>query len=342
MGTLGCCGKDNNLIQDPKTQITFISDIKSEKSDIGTNDDKKDNKLFCCPKKLKSNYKQIKQNFENSMKNQAEFITEKEFEEIIEKVNDYLIDIDFPKEIEETDEQNSFIPPPVKFNNGDIYKGSWNINNQRHGFGINVNPDGLIYKGLWDKDKVGNYGLFLEKTGNYVKGELKDGKLEGKGEIEIKGKYKYTGDFKNDLPNGKGTLKDYEKCFEYKGDIVNGIKEGKGTLEFIDGTKYEGDFKNDVYDGIGVLTLKDGKKYEGEFKEGKIKGKGKFIWEDGKIYEGEYDNFMKNGNGKFIWNENKYYDGQWVNNKQHGKGLIYYDGKEIEGMFRYGKIIKEK
>ena len=83
------------------------------------------------------------------------------------------------------------------------------------------------------------------------------------------------------------------------------------------------------------------KKYEGEFKDGKIKGKGRFIWEDGKIYEGEYNNFMKNGNGKFIWNENKYYDGQWVNNKQHGKGVIYYDGKEIEGMFRYGKIIKE-
>ena len=123
MGTLGCCGKDNNLIQDPKTQITFISDIKSEKSDIGTNDDKKDNKLFCCPKKLKSNYKQIKQNFENSMKNQAEFITEKEFEEIIEKANDYLIDIDFPKEIEETDEQNSFFASPLKFNNGVYIKG---------------------------------------------------------------------------------------------------------------------------------------------------------------------------------------------------------------------------
>ena len=50
---------------------------------------------------------------------------------------------------------------------------------------------------------------------------------------------------------------------------------------------------------------------------------------------------MKNGKGKFFWNDNKYYDGQWVNNRQHGKGLIYYDGKEVEGIFRFGKIIKE-
>ena len=260
MGILGCCGKENNQIQDFKTQITFISENKSEKSDIGTFDEKKENNIFYFPTKLKSNYKQIKQNFENSMKNQAEFITDKDFEEILEKTNDYLIDIDFPKEIEETQEQNSFIPPPIKFNNGQIYKGSWNIKNQRHGFGINISPDGLIYKGLWNNDKIGNYGLFLEKTGNYVKGELKDGKLEGKGEMEIKGKFKYIGDFKNDKPNGKGILKDDEKGFEYNGEIVNGIKEGKGSLKFIDGIKYEGDFKNDVYDGIGVLEFKDGKK----------------------------------------------------------------------------------
>ena len=86
------------------------------------------------------------------------------------------------------------------------------------------------------------------------------------------------------------------------------------------------------------MKFKDGKQYEGEFVDGKVEGTGKFIWEDGKIYEGEYDNFMKNG--KFFWNDNKYYDGQWVNNRQHGKGLIYCDGQEIEGIFRFGKIIK--
>ena len=344
MGVVNCLEKENKQ-KENNNQIIFINDNqseksdKSDKSDLGTNDEKV-NKLLYASNIQKSHFKKIKCNFKNSMKNQAEFIDDKSFEDILERTE--INKIDFPNEIENTKEQNSFIAPPIKFSNGQIYKGSWNINNQRHGFGININPDGLIYKGLWNNDKIGHYGLFLESNGNYLKGELKDGKLEGKGEMEIKGKYKYIGDFKHDLPNGKGYLEDYVNKYTYDGDIVDGIKDGKGILEYIDNTKYEGDFKEDLYDGEGILKFNDGKIYEGEFKGGKIKGAGKFKWQDGKIYEGEYNNNMKNGNGKFFWNENKYYDGQWVNNKQHGRGKIYYNGEEIEGIFRFGKIIKEK
>ena len=157
--------------------------------------------------------------------------------------------------------------------------------------------------------------------------------------MEIKGKYKYTGEFSDDLPNGKGVFVDYENGYKYTGEMLNGKKEGKGVLEYQDGVVYEGDFKDDVFNGIGTLKLSTGRKYEGEFRDGKIKGKGKFVWEDGKIYEGEYNNCMKNGFGKYYWNKDKYYEGQWLNNRQHGKGTIYFDGKEIEGIFRFGKII---
>ena len=54
---------------------------------------------------------------------------------------------------------------------------------------------------------MSDYGLFLEKNGNYYKGNLKEGKLEGKGEMEIKGKYKYIGDFRNDSPMVKDIWK---------------------------------------------------------------------------------------------------------------------------------------
>jgi hypothetical protein len=342
MGATGCCITENRF--EVNTQLTLKNELQSdrnnEKSDEGTNDEKNNNKLYSTPNIDKNNYDKIKINLKNSLKNQMEFISDKEFEEIIEQTNKDINKIDFPNEIENNKEQNIFIAPPVKFINGEIYKGSWNTNNQRHGFGININPNGLIYKGLWEQGNIGKYGLFLEENGNYFKGELKNQKFEGKGEMEIKGKYKYVGDFSDDLPNGKGTLEDYEKGFKYDGDMINGIKEGKGILKYTDGTIYNGDFKSDLFNGYGVLKFKDGKHYEGEFVDGKVKGKGKFIWEDGKIYEGEYDNFMKNGNGKFFWNDNKYYDGQWVNNRQHGKGLIYCDGQEIEGIFRFGKIIK--
>jgi len=323
MGVLNCCGSKNNEINN---QMIFQTDFQS---DLITNDEKQNN-----------NYKKIEENFKNTIKDQAEFISDKSFEEALGENLEYLNNIDFPKEIENKKEEDNIILQPIKFSNNEIYKGSWNANKQRHGFGININTDGIIYKGLWDKDNIGNYGLFLYENGNYYKGELKQGKLDGKCEMEIKGKYKYVGDFSSDLPNGKGCLEDYENGFKYNGDMVNGVKEGKGILEYNDGVIYEGDFKNDLFNGFGVLKFKSGKQFEGEFVDGKIKGKGKFIWEDGKVYEGDYDNFMKNGFGKFSWSKDKYYEGQWLNNRQHGKGTLYYEGKEIEGLFRFGKIIK--
>ena len=61
----------------------------------------------------------------------------------------------------------------------------------------------------------------MERTGDYYIGELKDGKFEGKGELEIIGISKYKGEFKNDLMNGKGILNDYEKRQNLINEIVN-------------------------------------------------------------------------------------------------------------------------
>ena len=155
MGTVNCFGKSNQK-KEIDNQIILINDNQSDKSDIGTNCEK-DNRLQYAPNIQRIDFKKIKSNFENSMKNQAEFITDKSFEEILEKTN--INKIDFPNEIENKNEYNSFIAPPLRFNNGQIYKGSWNIKNQRNGFGISINPNGLIYKGLWANDKIGNYGL---------------------------------------------------------------------------------------------------------------------------------------------------------------------------------------
>ena len=280
--------------------------------------------------------------FIHTIKEQSEIISETDFDNILSKDFAKLNRIIYPEEHNLTPIKNVFEGPPIKYTTGEIYKGCWNYcNNKRHGFGISISSDGnTLYKGEWDSDKVGEFGLFLEKNGNYYLGQLNQGKFEGKGELEIEGVSKYKGEFKKDLPNGKGFFEDYGNFYKYNGDWENGLKHGKGILEFSDGTKYEGEFKNDLYDGIGVIKFRNGNKYEGEFCEGNIKGKGKFIWNEGFKYDGEYDDFMKNGFGKFFWNDNKYYEGQWLNNKQHGKGTIFYEGDEINGIFRFGKIIK--
>ena len=336
MGVTNCCSSKNN--SDGINQVNFVNGniILSEEQ---INNEKEKEYFFSNLEN--KHFQKIKQNFENIVKYHGDFIVNRKIDEIIDEANPYVKEIDLPENIVKMEEPNCFFAPAIRFNTGEIYKGSWNSSNQRHGYGISISPDGDVYKGLWDEDKIGNYGLFVDMDGNYYKGELNDGISDGTGEIVVKNKYKYKGTFKDDLPNGKGCLENYEDNSKYNGEILNGKKEGKGILEYKDGTIYDGDFKNDQYDGLGVLKFPDGSKYEGEFQNGKIQGKGKFTWGDGKVYDGEYEDFMKKGFGKFYWNEDKYYEGQWLNNKQHGKGIIHYNGKEINGTFRFGKIIKE-
>jgi hypothetical protein len=284
-------------------------------------------------------------NLIRTIKEQAEIISEDDFETILQSNFPNLNRIVYPEGNSPSSfpQKNIFFFDPIKFPSGEIYKGSWDSNKKRQGFGISISADGnTLYKGNWESDKIGDFGLFLEKNGNYYLGQIKEGKFEGKGELKIEGISKYNGEFKNDLPEGKGIFEDYENNYKYDGDWSLGKKNGRGVLEFTDGTKYEGDFKNDLYDGNGIIKFNNGNVYEGEFVEGNIKGKGKFVWNDGKKYDGDYEDFMKNGFGKFFWKEKKYYEGQWLNNKQHGQGKIVNDGSEIEGTFRFGKIIKGK
>jgi len=331
---MGNCCAHGNIFWESNKEFLYQNEITNLASEG------KGSKLYN-PNKYDSNKYS---NFIRTIKEQAEIISETDFENIVITQFSNLNHIIYPEEYTLSPSKDIFVLPPIKFSSGEIFKGSWDsTNNKRHGFGISISSDGnTLYKGNWDTDKIGDFGLFLEKNGNYYIGQIKDGKFEGNGELNIEGISSYKGEFKNDLPDGKGIFEDFENYYKYDGEWSMGKKAGRGILEFTDGTKYEGDFKNDLYDGNGIITFNNGNIYEGEFVEGSIKGKGKFIWNDGKRYDGDYEDFMKNGTGKFFWNEQKYYEGQWLNNKQHGQGTIHNEGNEIEGIFRFGKIIKGK
>ena len=333
---MGNCCAQGNLIGDLQSQFLFHNETTNGASE------EKDSKLYSSnPNKYNSNKYS---NFIRIIKDQAEIISETDLENILQSQFPNINRLIYPEGSTSPPSKNIFEVPPIKFPSGEIYKGNWDsTNNKRKGFGLSISSDGnTLFKGNWENDKIGDFGLFLEKNGNYYLGQIKEGKFEGNGELNIEGISKYKGEFKNDLPEGKGTFEDFENYYKYEGEWNMGKKSGRGILEFSDGTKYEGDFKNDLYDGNGIITFNNGNIYEGEFVEGSIKGKGKFIWNDGKKYDGDYDDFMKNGSGKFYWNDKKYYEGQWLNNKQHGQGTIHNEGNEIEGIFRFGKIIKGK
>ena len=288
-----------------------------------------------------------KNSIELKLQEKGEILKNLQITEILSIKNYFANEINIPKEIINNNNntlisQISIQEPLIKFPNEEMYEGGWNILSQRHGFGISINKENNVYKGLWENDNFGSYGAFVEKNGNYYIGQLENGKAKGKGEMFIKDKMKYKGDFYEDLPCGKGVLENYCDGSLYEGQILKGAKNGYGEMKFKNGIEYKGEFIDDKFNGKGKIIFPNGREYVGEFKNNKIDGKGIFNWEDGKKYEGKYIDNIKQGFGKMSWNENKYYEGEWYNNKPHGNGIFFLNGKILKGKFRFGKIISEK
>lgn len=292
---------------------------------------------------LKDKEKSCQQLFETKITQYGSFVSETEMQA---SINPIIIEID--KQLTETTNlpkniyTHTFSILPIKFKDGNIYSGNWNYNGKKEGFGINIRPDGSLYKGYWENDHITRYGTYIDVQGNYYQGELKNGVACGSGVLYMKEKFKYTGNFDNDVQNGIGKEENYEDNTIYEGEYKDGIKEGVGKLAFPDGSYYEGEFKGGEMNGKGTLKFPDNREYKGEFKDGKMDGKGVFKWENGNMYKGDYLNGQKHGYGTFYWDADQYYEGHWFNNKQHGEGLYYLNGKTLKGQFRYGKIIMKK
>ena len=249
-------------------------------------------------------------------------------------------DIEFPPDIltQNIGKNSGLKHEEINYSNGDTYQGTLNKNNKKEGYGTYTNKNGFKYKAIWKDDKITDYGIFIDPKGNYIKGTIVNGEINN-GEMLIKNKFKYIGDVVNNIPNNKGIIYNFSGKYIYDGDFINGVMEGDGIIKYSDGTYYEGQFRNDKYQGKGKILFKNGGSYEGDFNNNLIHGKGKYIYPGGKIYEGDFQNGMKHGFGKISWSENKYFEGFWINNRQHGEGKYYLNGKTLNAIFRYGKLI---
>ena len=249
-------------------------------------------------------------------------------------------DLEFPPDIltQNIGKNSGLKREEITYDNGDTYQGTLNKNNKKEGYGTYTTKNGVKYKAIWKDDKIIDYGIFIDKDGNYIKGTISNGEIN-KGELLFKNKFKYIGDFNNNIPNNKGIIYNFSEKYIYEGDFVDGIMEGNGIIKYPDGTWYEGQFKNDKYEGKGKIMFKNGGSYEGDFKNNLMNGKGKYIYPDGKIFEGDFQNGIKHGFGKISWSENKYFEGFWINNRQHGEGKYYLNGRTLKAVFRYGKLI---
>lgn len=90
-------------------------------------------------------------------------------------------------------------------------------------------------------------------------------------------KQKYTGQWKDGLPNGLGICIWYDLTKQsrglrnrYIGQWKNGMREGYGKFFYTNGTSYEGFWRNNQKTGFGIFTFQNGEVYIGKFYEDKM------------------------------------------------------------------------
>jgi len=138
-----------------------------------------------------------------------------------------------------------------------IYSGSWK-NNKQHGKGIQINPNKDIWIGEWQDGKFISYPAKCDDSSKiwndcYGTTAWEDGTA-------------YTGEFKNDIPDGLGFV--IHPSGNKKGGEVKEWQEGFGFEIKVDGEMHLGEFKNNLLNGYGAIIFNDGTIKVGEFKEG--------------------------------------------------------------------------
>lgn len=174
------------------------------------------------------------------------------------------------------------------------FRGSVDGRGQRHGSGVCVYADGIVYEGEFSKNKREGHGTVIFPNGERYVGEFHQDKIEQQGSW-----YYLSGD-------------------RYEGEFRNGMRTGFGKMFFADGNVYQGEWKDNKPDGRGVAQYSDGLMYEGEFQCGWRHGKGKVSNGEGGFYEGGWRADEKHGDGCVHFPTDTCYCGKWQNGVRKG------------------------
>ncbi len=194
--------------------------------------------------------------------------------------------------------------------------------------------------------------------GGVYRGTVKDGVLQGEGEIHWAHGGYYRGEFKEGVFSGRGHLKMADGS-EYFGQFGRGEFSGQGELRYANGDTYIGSFKRGSFNGQGRYVQKDSV-YSGEFVDDELRGEGEHTVSGELVYKGGFRNWLYHGAGQFFsagqsWKgafvdgqlsgdgehndgDGERYVGAFLNWRYQGNGILYYAGGDrYEGEFRQGQ-----
>ncbi len=207
-----------------------------------------------------------------------------------------------------------------------LYVGEYNKDQELHGLGAVIRPDGWTYN-FWKNNEIveNNEEQSAINKINYSPCKGQD-RSEWSDCTVLK-----------ELFSDKSVSKKYAGYFQF--DEVTEIYSGELS-------KYrytENEVKIPVYKGKGIVeTYFDGKLsliYFGEFEKGLRSGFGtEYYVENNSVYVGQFRNNNFNGHGTYIQKDEKYV-GNFYDNYYHGSGALFTKDKRNISAFEWGESL---
>jgi hypothetical protein len=152
---------------------------------------------------------------------------------------------------------------------------------------------------VWDPHPQLNLDFVWEPAAGAGPGLSADGTVSGRGKLvwRVRGSASYDpktiystykGELRDGRPNGRGRL-EIRSGEMFEGEWKDGRLNGRGVHVDTAGNRHEGTFSDGVPNGEGRYLARTGEIFEGTFKDGLRQGKGKTRLAGGTAYESEWD-----------------------------------------------------
>jgi hypothetical protein len=151
---------------------------------------------------------------------------------------------------------------------GSKYEGQFS-KGKIHGWGTFYYTSGDKYVGTFKENVANGKGTIFHADGTQTTGEWKDGEYIGSSMIES-GRI---GCISGNCVNGKGTYIYKDGEAKYVGEFKDEEPNGEGSVFYANGERYVGQWSNGSFNGKGTLYLKDGTEASGYWSDGEYLGK---------------------------------------------------------------------
>ena len=180
----------------------------------------------------------------------------------------------------------------------------------------------------------------VSEKGSRYSGEIKSGKIHGKGELNLNDGARYAGEFKEGFFDGLGIFYLPSGNY-YEGNYKNGKRDGRGIFYSKDRMPLKDGLWTDNYLIEGTI-IRNGDTLIGSFLKENPHGKLKRINVKGIVdAEGTWENGQLTY-GWYLDSSNRKYEGEMKEGQLHGKGILYATNGRIiyEGEWSEGKLVE--